>query len=271
MAEIAHHQAPASTALPLGHDHDHVPNLHHHFEDLEQQHHAATLGMWLFLATEVMFFGGLISAYLVYRFTTPDVWAAASKYGLNVWLATINTIVLLSSSLAMALAVHCGETGDRKGQVRNLLLTMVLGTAFLGIKTFEYYQEYREHLIPGVNFSAHHLHLPTDEDPASLNAEEAAEVAVTTKEAAVLSMPLKTFAERRAQLFFVFYFTMTGLHFLHMVIGLGMLVIILRMARNGRFTPEYFNPLEIAGLYWHFIDIVWVFLYPLLYLVALHK
>jgi cytochrome c oxidase subunit III len=269
VAETAHDQAPASIAHPPGHNH--TPNLHHHFEDLGQQHHAATLGMWLFLGTEVMFFGGLIAAYLVYRFTTPDVWAAASRHGLNVWLATINTVVLLTSSLAMALAVHCGETGDRKGQVRGLLLTMVLGTAFLGIKSGEYYLEYRENLIPGANFNAHHLHLPTDEDPAARSAEEAADVAVTTSEARVLSMPLKTFAERRAQLFFVFYFTMTGLHFLHMVIGLGMLIIILQMARNGRFTPEYYNPLEMAGLYWHFIDIVWVFLFPLLYLVALHK
>jgi cytochrome c oxidase subunit III len=266
VAETAHHEAPAS----IGHDH-HSSNVHHQFEDLEQQHHADMLGMWLFLGTEVMFFGGLIGAYLVYRFTTPDVWAAASKNGLNLWLGTFNTFVLLTSSLAMALAVHHGETGDRKGQVRGLLLTMALGLAFLGIKSCEYYLEYREGLIPGANFSAHHLHLPTDEDPSARSAEEAAEVAVTTKEAAVLSIPLKTFAERRAQLFFVFYFTMTGLHFLHMVIGIVLLIIILQMARRGRFTPEYHNPLEIAGLYWHFIDIVWVFLYPLLYLVALHK
>ena len=226
--------------------------------------------MWTFLATEVMFFGGVIASYLVYRFTSPDVWGAASRH-LNVTLATINTVVLLSSSLTMALAVYCGQTGDKKGQVRNLILTMVLGTAFLGIKGAEYYQEYRDHLIPGPSFSAEKLHLETKANLSTLKPEEAREAAVTRGTAINLVMPVRTFAERRAQLFYVFYFIMTGLHGAHMIIGLVMLSVMLRLARQGRFTAEYSNPLEVAGLYWHFIDIVWVFLYPLLYLVALHK
>ena len=259
----AHHHPHAD-----GHGHHH--DLQHHFEDLGQQHDASNLGMWTFLATEVMFFGGIISGYLVYRFTSPDVWGAASRH-LNVRFATINTIVLLTSSLTMALAVHCGETGDRKGQVRNLILTMLFGTLFLGIKGVEYYQEYKEHLIPGPHFSVAALHLETGADPSTLKPQEAKEVAVTQGTSRNLVMPVKTFAERRAQLFFVFYFCMTGLHGIHMIIGLVMLTVILHWARQGRFTPEYSNPLEVAGLYWHFIDIVWVFLYPLLYLVALHK
>lgn len=250
--------------------HVHHPDLQHHFEDLGQQHDASNLGMWVFLGTEVMFFGGLIGSYLVYRFTSPDVWGAASRE-LNVVLATINTIVLLTSSLTMALAVHAGETGERTKQVRFLLATIVLGALFLVFKGVEYHEEWEKRLVPGPSFSAARLKIPSAGDVATLTAEERAEAAVTSEFAAPLVLPTATFAERRAQLFFVFYFFLTGLHAVHMIIGLVMLAVILQMARAGRFTPTYSNPLEVAGLYWHFIDIVWVFLYPLLYLVALHK
>lgn len=255
-----------------GHDHAHAhdPNLQHHFEDMGQQHDASNLGMWVFLGTEVMFFGGVIGSYLVYRFTSPDVWGAASRE-LNVGLATLNTVVLLTSSLTMALAVHSGETGEKLKQVRFLLATMVLGALFLVFKGVEYHEEWEKHLVPGPHFSAARLKIPSAGDPASLNTEERAEAAVTAKFAAPLVLPTATFAERRAQLFFLFYFVMTGLHALHMIIGLVMLAVIAHMASRGRFTASYYNPLEVAGLYWHFIDIVWVFLYPLLYLVALHK
>jgi cytochrome c oxidase subunit 3 len=188
-----------------------------------------------------------------------------------VWVATLNTVVLLSSSLTMALAVHEGETGDRRKQVRYLLLTMALGTLFLVFKGYEYYKEYEENLVPGAHFSARVLNIPTAEPPSALTPEERAEVAETQKTAAVLTVTPIQLAEQRAQLFFVFYFFMTGLHAAHMVVGLVMLSVIVTMANRGRFTPEYYNPLEVAGLYWHFIDIVWVFLYPLLYLVAIHK
>ncbi|MFO0953854.1 MAG: cytochrome c oxidase subunit 3 family protein [Isosphaeraceae bacterium] len=273
MAETAQTTAAAPPAEPdhgHGHGHAHHPNLQHHFEDLPQQRDASTLGMWAFLATEVMFFSAVIGAYLVYRFSSPDVWGAASRH-LNVGLATVNTVVLLTSSLAMALAVHGGETGDRKSQVRWLLATMALGSLFLVFKGFEYYQEYEDNLIPGRYFDASKLHIPSTEEVTALSAEERAEVATTADTASVLTVTPPQFAERRAQMFFVFYFTMTGLHAVHMVIGLAMLAWILSLARKGVFTPAYYNPLEMAGLYWHFIDIVWVFLYPLLYLVALHK
>jgi cytochrome c oxidase subunit III len=262
-----------AAVLGNGHAHAHGhPNLQHHFEDLGQQRRASTLGMWTFLGTEVMFFGGAIASYLVYRFSSPDVWGVASRE-LNAPLATLNTIILLTSSLTMALAVHAGPTGVKKDQVRYLLATMALGALFLGIKSYEYYEEYEKHLVPGRHFSARALKIPTVEeaDGVTLPAGERAEAAVTRESAAVLSVTPPQFARARAQLFFVFYFCLTGLHAAHMIVGLVMLGVILRMASRGVFTPAYSNPLEVAGLYWHFIDIAWVFLYPLLYLVALHK
>jgi cytochrome c oxidase subunit 3 len=215
----------------------------HQFEDAHQQKATATLGMWVFLATEVMFFGGLITGFVIYRFLSPEIFARGS-HKLNVLLGTINTWVLLTSSLTMALAVHAGQTGSRKEQVRYLLATILLGSVFLGIKGVEYHEEYENHRVPGLNFRS--------------------EVLPQTPE--TLEIP-----DRRFELFFVFYFFMTGLHALHMVIGIGVLAVLVVMAHRGRFTPEYNTPLELSGLYWHFIDIVWVFLFPLLYLIDLYK
>ena len=264
---VQHHIQAHSVAQANGHD----PNLAHHFEDAAQQRSASTLGMWAFLGTEVMFFGGLICSYLVSRFTSPDVFAAASRE-LNIVIATINTIVLLTSSLFMALAVHGGERGDRKLQVRYLLITAALGALFMCFKAYEYYEEYEKHLVPGPGFSTAEItDLPPEPAPASSNSEHAAESAMTMRTASVLSITPDQLVRRRAELFFIFYFFMTGLHLLHMVIGLGLVSWVLALARRGRFTPSYHTPLELVGLYWHFIDIVWVFLYPLLYLVSIHK
>ena len=276
MAETAHSYSPAFAHHPDpghgdGHAHAHDPNLAHHFEDLGQQRSSASLGMWAFLGTEVMFFGGLIVSYIVYRFTSPDVWGAASKHGLNVTLGTINTVVLLTSSLAMAMAVHAGETGVRKLQLRYLLLTLGLGLLFMVIKGFEYKEEFDHHLVPGPGFSTHALQLHEDSPAPPSGSTHAAESAETLKTSSFLTVTPGQFVRQRAQLFFVFYFFMTGLHLLHMVIGVGLVTWVFVLARRGRFTPSYHTPLELTGLYWHFIDIVWVFLYPLLYLVALHK
>jgi cytochrome c oxidase subunit 3 len=227
----------------LAHAPGHAHAVAHQFEDAEQQKSTATLGMWAFLATEVMFFGGLITGFIVYRFTSPHAFALGCRE-LDVRLGAINTWVLLTSSLTMALAVHAGQLGDRKWQVRYLLATMLLGSVFLGIKAVEYYHEYENHHVPGLNFR-------TTVQP---QIPETLEI-----------------SERRFELFFVFYFFMTGLHALHMVIGIGLLAVIALMAHRGRFTPDYHTPLELSGLYWHFIDIVWVFLFPLLYLIDLHK
>jgi cytochrome c oxidase subunit 3 len=213
--------------------HEHHPALAHHFDSLAQQTEASTLGMWVFLVTEVLFFGGLFAAYSVYRSSYPDAFAVAS-HELDIRLGTINTAVLITSSLTMALAVHAAQFGERKLLMMFLGVTMVLGLAFLGIKGVEYYEKFVEHHIPGPGFR--------------FEAEYA----------------------RHAQIFFSLYFVMTGLHALHMIIGLGIMAWMLVWSWNGTITREYASPIEISGLYWHFVDIVWIFLFPLLYLLGRH-
>lgn len=205
----------------------------HQFDDLRQQQESATLGMWVFLVTEIMFFGGLFAAYAVYRSAYHDRFAAGSHH-LNIVLGAFNTAVLILSSLTMAMAVHSAQTGRRKALVRFLLLTMLLGSVFLGVKAYEYHHKWEEHLVPGIHFAY--------EGPGA----------------------------PEVQLFFFFYFGMTGMHALHMVIGLGLLTYLALKARAGAFPPQYYNPVEAIGLYWHFVDIVWIFLFPLLYLIGRH-
>jgi cytochrome c oxidase subunit 3 len=205
----------------------------HHFDDAGQQHDASTLGMWIFLATEVMFFGGLFATYIVYRTFYPDAFAAASNV-LDVRLGTTNTAVLIGSSLTMALAVHAGQLGRPRAIVGWLTATIGLGTLFLCIKGYEYTQKFHEHLVPGPHF------VWPGPDPG------------------------------HARIFFGLYFTMTGVHALHMVVGIGLLSWLIRAARRGRFSAAYSTPVELVGLYWHFVDIIWIFLFPLLYLVGRH-
>ena len=205
--------------------------LAHQFDDPVQQHEASSLGMWAFLLTEIMFFGGLFVGYTVYRTAYPAGFIAGSQH-LDVILGTINTAVLISSSLTMALSVHAAQTGHRQLLTRFLLLTMLLGLVFLGIKGYEYWHKYHESLVPGIRFTYDGLYAS------------------------------------QVQLFLVFYFLMTGLHALHMVIGLGLLTVLTVLAWRGVFSAAYSTPVEIIGLYWHFVDIVWIFLYPLLYLLG---
>jgi cytochrome c oxidase subunit III len=212
----------------------HEPELKHHFDDLGQQHEAATLGMWLFLATEVLFFGGLFTAYMLYRVWYPETFGAASRT-LDIALGTTNTAVLIFSSLTMALAVRAAATDRRRALLVFLVLTMVLGAVFLGIKGVEYAHKFEEHHVPGLGFH------------------------------------FEGTAPERANLFFSLYFAMTGLHALHMIIGLGLMTVMFVMAVRGRFSAHWHTPVEISGLYWHFVDIVWIFLFPLLYLVDRHK
>jgi cytochrome c oxidase subunit III len=212
----------------------HEPELKHHFDDLGQQRDAATLGMWLFLATEVLFFGGLFTAYMLYRIWYPETFGAASRT-LDIWLGSVNTIVLITSSLTMALAVHAAATDERRKLMRWLVATMVLGAAFLAIKGVEYAHKFEEHHVPGFGFH------------------------------------FEGAAPERANLFFSLYFAMTGLHALHMIIGLGLLTVMLALAWRGRFSARWHTPIELSGLYWHFVDIVWIFLFPLLYLVDRHQ
>jgi cytochrome c oxidase subunit III len=221
-------------AHPHGHGQAHHPALAHHFDNLAQQGEASTLGMWVFLVTEVLFFGGLFLVYLVYRSTYPEAFIAGS-HELDVMLGTINTAVLITSSLTMALAVHGAQTGNRRLVLILLVATMVLGAVFLGIKSVEYYHKFEEHHIPGPGFQF--------EDKTLFN---------------------------HIQLFFSLYFFMTGLHALHMIIGLGIMTWMLWWTWRGVITAEYYSPIEISGLYWHFVDIVWIFLFPLLYLLGRH-
>jgi cytochrome c oxidase subunit III len=215
-------------------EHPHHPKLQHHFDDMEQQAEASTLGMWVFLVTEIMFFGGLFMAYLVYRTASPEGFAEASHHLNRVW-GTINTAVLIISSLTMALAVRAAQTSaPPKVQVGWILATMSLGAAFLGVKVIEYSDKFRDHLVPGPNFHWAGKH------PAT------------------------------AEMFYSLYFCMTGLHALHMIIGLGIMTVIAIMASRRTFDADYFTPVEVSGLYWHFVDIVWIFLFPLLYLIGGH-
>ena len=217
----------------------HGPELRHHFVDAEQQRDAASLGMWLFLATEIMFFGGMFCAYLVYRYWYYNEFAAGSR-SLDIWLGTINTAVLICSSLTVALGVRAAQIGNRKLLVILLLLTIVFGFAFLGIKGVEWYQKFEEHHIPGRSFNADDL---------------------------VKAYPQIHIDERHEQIYFSLYFAMTGLHALHMIIGVGIFVFLTYYAWKGRYTPKYYTPVEMGGLYWHFVDIVWIYLFPLLYLI----
>ncbi len=209
--------------------------LREQFETAGQQKEVSTLGMWIFLVTEIMFFGGLFLAYAIYRREFAAAFAVASNT-LDPVIGAANTAVLLCSSFTMVLAVRAAQIGSRKALIWFLILTIVLGGVFLGVKAYEWNQKFEEHHVPGPTF---HLEGTTQQGPA--------------------------------QLFFSLYFTMTGLHALHMVIGEGLMLFLLWQAYTGKYTPAYYTPVDIGGLYWHFVDIIWIFLFPLLYLIARHQ
>ena len=216
------------------------PTLLSHFDDLQQQDDSTKLGMWTFLATEVMFFGGMFLAYILFRWKYHTGFAVGSNE-LYMWFGFFNTGVLLCSSLSMALAVDYAKMGQLRPLLINLVITMALGATFLGVKAIEYTIDYNENLIPGLNFHPHHL------------AEKLSSVDLS-----------------HVQLFFVLYFAMTGLHALHMVIGVVAIGILAYLIRRDKFADG--TTVESLGLYWHFVDLVWVFLFPLLYLIDLsHK
>lgn len=207
--------------------------LAHQFDDAVQQHEAASLGMWAFLLTEIMLFGGMFAAYTAYRSAYPGAFEAGSHH-LDVLLGGVNTAILICSSLTMALAVHSAQLGKRKAIMFWLAMTIVFGGIFLGIKAVEYSHKFHEHLVPGPHFAM--------EGPFA----------------------------HQAQLFFTLYFAMTGTHAAHMVVGIGIILTLIYKASKGRFSAEYNSPVELTGIYWHFVDIVWIFLYPLLYLLGRH-
>jgi cytochrome c oxidase subunit 3 len=243
---------------------EHHPALQHHFESMPQQKEAAVLGMWTFLLTEILFFGGLFMAYMLYRIWYHDAFVAASTSIALSWGA-LNTVVLIGSSLTMALAVRAAQLNQRMATVRWLILTMVLGTVFLGVKVIEYADKFEHHHVPGPNYLwESHPAEPADAGGAGAQGEAAGRLAPVESAGEHVSNPDFQF---QTQIFFSLYFTMTGLHAIHMIIGIGLLAVITWMAWKGRFDEHYYTPVEMSGLYWHFVDIVWIFLFPLLYLV----
>jgi cytochrome c oxidase subunit 3 len=219
------------SAVLVHEEHENPNALQHHFETPAQQKEASTIGMWVFLLTEIMFFGGLFLAYLAYRSAYPLAFASASNKT-NLWLGAANTTVLICSSLTMAMAVHSASLGKKQLLVIFLILTLVLGGAFLGVKAYEYHDKWVHHEVPGLHFEC-----------------EGCQDAGHTP------------------LFFSLYFAMTGLHASHMVVGFFILLVLIAQAQKGKFNEKWYTPIEIFGLYWHFVDIVWIFLFPLLYLI----
>jgi len=225
---------------------------------MEQQREASTFGMWVFLLTEIMMFGGLFAAYLIYRIKYYDAFVAGSS-SIDVTWGFINTLVLIGSSLTMALAVSAAQRAWRRGAQIFIVLTMILGSVFLGVKAIEYHQKYVEHHIPGGVFGAFDAVSDYPGEDHNIywdlvNKEH------RTPEAA------KQIADQ-TQIFFCFYFAMTGLHALHMIIGLILMTWLLVQVQRLNIGPEYYTPVELSGLYWHFVDIVWIYLFPLLYLI----
>jgi cytochrome c oxidase subunit III len=237
-------------------EHADRPELRHHFADEEQQRNAAALGMWWFLGTEIMFFGGMFCAYLIYRLKYFPEFAAASR-SLDLKVGTLNTAVLICSSLTVAQAVRAAQMGKRMLQVKLLLATMFFGLVFLGVKAYEWENKYKEHHIPTFDFNAKDL-MRDNQKLFGLDKLQNDPVKLRAREADI---------QQHSKIFFSLYFALTGMHAIHMIVGVGIFSVITWMAWKGRFTPEYHTPLEIAGLYWHFVDIVWIYLFPLLYLI----
>lgn len=231
-----------ATTLPAARHH-HDPALLEQFDTIEQQKDTAQFGMWVFLITEIMFFGGLFGAYLIYRNLYNPAFVAAST-SIDIKWGAINTAVLICSSLTMAMGVHSAALGLRKLLVFWLAATLFLGSVFLGIKAWEYYNKYTEHHIPGASFDFNYGR--AEEGKPLVPADVA----------------------RQTSIFFALYFAMTGMHATHMIIGAGILIFLIYRAYHGAYPPHHYTMVENFGLYWHFVDIIWIFLFPLLYLVS---
>jgi cytochrome c oxidase subunit 3 len=229
------------------------PYLLHHFQSVEQQADAANFAMWLFLLTEVMFFGGLFTAYLIYRNWYFPAFVSGSHQLNVVWGAT-NTVVLILSSFTMAMGVWCAETRRKSGLVLCLALTFILGLGFLGIKSIEYKEKIEKHHVPGFHYSLSSFLYPDSDEAARAAGDK----------------PLPLDMARHTEIYFSLYFAMTGMHALHMIIGIGILGYMIFRAWRGAYTAGHMVFVENFGLYWHFVDIVWIYLFALLYLISRH-
>lgn len=291
-------------------EHHHQPGLQHQFEDMAQQEESVTIAMWMFLVQEIMFFGGLFTAYLVFRSKYPMAFATGSNH-LDAFLGGLNTLVLIVSSLTMALTVYYAQKGNRNMQVILIILTMIFGATFLGVKAIEYTDKFNHGYVPvtGLNRivkeTAHSEHGATAEpkEPAAGEKKPAEHEYVNPRgefqwheyeliehtiaeqeknpNANILTQSEKIgyfsngkldenkFRDK-VRIFFWIYFVMTGLHALHMIVGLGLMTWLGYKAFRNTYNAEYYMPVEMSGLYWHFVDIVWIFLFPLLYLLGRH-
>jgi cytochrome c oxidase subunit III len=246
---VATHPHTHETAVAAEHDHVVLPQHRHHFETEQQQREAGTFGMWLFLLTEIMFFGGLFFSYLLYRNWYHDAFVVASNQ-LSIPLGATNTAVLIGSGFFMALGVWAAEVRKKGLLVIFLILTTLLGAVFIGVKAVEYHEKWEKHHIPGAHFDVSQF-----VNPQAYGLKE---------------KPLAPDMAQKTQVFFFLYFAMTGMHALHMIIGLVLLCWLMWRAQRGDFSSGYVAPIENFGLYWHFVDIVWLFLFPLLYLINRH-
>ena len=210
--------------------HAHPKHLHHHFVDSEQQFSAAKLGMWIFLATEILFFGGLFAAYIMYRVWYPELFTMAS-HELNTLWGGVNTVVLIGSSLTVAMAIKSAQLNQKRNVTINLAITVALALIFMVIKYFEWTHKFHLGIFPGKFYAFDGISHP------------------------------------QAPIFFSLYYLMTGLHGIHVVIGIGLMIWLMKRSSNGEFSSEYYTPVEITGLYWHLVDIIWIFLFPLFYLI----
>jgi cytochrome c oxidase subunit 3 len=237
-------------------EHD-AHHLAHHFDTPDQQYQASKLGMWLFLATEILFFGGLFCAYVIYRTLHPEVFIYAHQY-LDKYLGAINTGVLIVSSLTMAWGVRCAQLGQQRGLIVCLSLTLLCAFGFLGIKYVEYTKKWSEGLYWGRSYDPnshayHELAKELREANPKLTEEQALEQARVQPD--------------NVRIFFSIYFCMTGLHGIHVLGGIGAITWLLYGASKGVYGPKWFTPVDLIGLYWHLVDLIWIYLFPLLYLI----
>lgn len=267
----------------------HTPALKHHFEDLGQQHACERLGIWMFLATEILFFGGVFGAYTVYRLWYPSEFEYASAH-LNRIIAGVNTAFLITSSLTMTLAIRAAKLGDRGSLVRYLLITFALGAAFMVMKGFEYNQDFHERYVPGPIFQREYAKaqaatmrqsaaggnefLPHAQAKAFFDQDAASAHPQHEHWASTLALrnlpdsPDGPLDPGKVQLFLCFYYIMTGIHGIHIIAGLGCILWLVWEARRGTIPPENYSTVEIVSLYWHLVDAIWLFLMPLLYLAG---
>ena len=274
------HDATHAAAAGAGHGEGRPPHLAHHFDSPRQQLESGKLGMWLFLATEILLFGGLFCAYAVYRANHPEIFVYAHRY-LDTTLGGINTAVLIFSSFTMAWAVRSAQRGRQRALQVLLALTILCAFVFLGIKYVEYQHKWKEGLLWGTRYRPHAeqqhggaAQAQLTPAPIPANAEERSAIAPApagpgglARADARVAAGHPDEAPKNVQTFFAVYFAMTGLHGIHVIAGMAVLAVMLVRARKGHFGPEYFTPVDLAGLYWHLVDLIWIYLFPLLYLI----